>query len=94
MAQFVAIVHKDADSDFGVSFPDIDGVITAGETLDEAVAMAHEALTLHVDVYVEAGRGAPNQRPLEALVSDAEIMASAPIAFVVVTVEPTVRTAA
>ena len=30
---YVAIIHKDTDSDFGVSFPDFPGCITAGERL-------------------------------------------------------------
>ena len=42
---YVAIIHKDHDSDFGVSFPDFPGCITAGLTLDEAKGMALEALT-------------------------------------------------
>jgi predicted RNase H-like HicB family nuclease len=44
---YIAIVHKEADSDFGVSFPDFPGCITAGRTLDEAKDMAAEALTGH-----------------------------------------------
>jgi predicted RNase H-like HicB family nuclease len=36
MPAYVALIHKDADSDYGVSFPDPPGVITAGSTLDEA----------------------------------------------------------
>ena len=37
---YVAIIPKDPDSDFGVSFPDFPGCITAGRTLDEAKALA------------------------------------------------------
>ena len=36
MRQFIALIHKDTDSDYGVSFPDLPGVISAGSTLDEA----------------------------------------------------------
>ena len=46
MRYYIAVIHKDADSDFGVSFPDLPGCITAGRTLDEACAMATEALAL------------------------------------------------
>jgi len=42
---YIAIIHKDPDSDFGVSFPDFPGCITAGRTLDEAKEMAREALS-------------------------------------------------
>ena len=40
---YIAIIHKDPDSDFGVSFPDFPGCITAGRSLDEAKDMALEA---------------------------------------------------
>ena len=45
---YVAVVHKDAASDFGVSFPDFPGVVTSAPTLEEAIKRAGEALTLHV----------------------------------------------
>ncbi len=34
---------------YGVVFPDFIGCVSAGDTLDEATAMAHEALQLHVE---------------------------------------------
>jgi hypothetical protein len=42
---YIAIIHKELNSDFGVSFLDFPGCITAGRTLDEAKDMAAEALT-------------------------------------------------
>ncbi|MBW2343184.1 MAG: type II toxin-antitoxin system HicB family antitoxin, partial [Deltaproteobacteria bacterium] len=44
MANYIAIVHKDPKSDFGVSFPDFPGCITAGKNIDDAKDMAQEAL--------------------------------------------------
>ena len=35
MRQFIALIHKDAQSEFGVSFPDLPGCVTAGATLDD-----------------------------------------------------------
>jgi predicted RNase H-like HicB family nuclease len=32
MAEYIALIHKDAGSDFGVSFPDFPGCVTAGST--------------------------------------------------------------
>ena len=43
-AHYIALIHKDGDSCYGVSFPDVAGVITAGDTLDEALTGAAEAL--------------------------------------------------
>ncbi len=54
---YVAIIHKDLDSDFGVSFSDFPGCITAGRTLDEAKDMALEALSGHIEVMREDARG-------------------------------------
>ena len=45
--QYIGLIHKDTDSDYGVSFPDFPGVITAGATLDDARALAEEALSFH-----------------------------------------------
>jgi hypothetical protein len=36
MRQYIALIHKEANSDYGISFPDLPGVISAGKTLDEA----------------------------------------------------------
>ena len=46
MRNYIAIVHKEAKSDFGVSFPDFPGCITAGKDIDEAKDMAQDALFL------------------------------------------------
>jgi predicted RNase H-like HicB family nuclease len=44
MPHYIALIHKDADSCYGVSFPDWPGVFTAGETIDEAMQQAAEVL--------------------------------------------------
>jgi predicted RNase H-like HicB family nuclease len=71
MSQYIAIIHKDADSDYGVSFPDFPGCISAGETLDEAHRMAAEALQLHVEGMIEDGQAIPEPTGLEAAMQDA-----------------------
>ena len=50
---YVALIHKDVESDFGVSFPDFPGYVAAGVTIDEAQALALEALGLHLEGLVE-----------------------------------------
>jgi antitoxin HicB len=45
MPQYFALIHKDTDGCYGVSFPDIPGVITGGDTIDEAVQQAAEVLS-------------------------------------------------
>ncbi len=66
---YIAIIHKDPDSDFGVSFPDFPGCITAGRTLDEAKDMALEALTGHIEVMRETGEPVPDPSTLDEVMS-------------------------
>jgi predicted RNase H-like HicB family nuclease len=70
MRQYIGLIHKEAESDFGVSFPDFPGVVTAGVTLDEARAMAEEALAFHVDGLVEDGEAIPEPSSLEQVMAD------------------------
>ncbi len=72
MRQYIALIHKDADSDYGVSFPDLPGVISAGSTLDEARDMATEALALHIEGLVEDGEAIPEPSSLEDIMSNKE----------------------
>lgn len=72
MRNYIGLIHKDADSDYGVSFPDFPGVVTAGTNLDEARAMAEEALALHVEGLVEDGEAIPEPSSLENVMSDLE----------------------
>jgi antitoxin HicB len=41
---YIALIHKEPDSCYGVSFPDIPGVITGGDTIEEAMEQAAEVL--------------------------------------------------
>ncbi|MGX5849879.1 type II toxin-antitoxin system HicB family antitoxin [Mesorhizobium sp. PL10] len=71
MQHYIGLIHKDAESDFGVSFPDFPGLVTAGQDLDDARGMAEEALAFHIEGLVEDGEAIPEPSSL------AEIMASA-----------------
>ncbi|MCP9629443.1 type II toxin-antitoxin system HicB family antitoxin [Rhodopseudomonas palustris] len=44
MAHYVALIRQDTDGSYSVSFPDIPGVVTAGETIEEAEEEAAELL--------------------------------------------------
>lgn len=72
MAHYIALIHKDADSDYGVSFPDFPGCISAGVTLDEARDMAAEALGFHIEGMVEDGEAIPEPSSLEQVMADHE----------------------
>ena len=72
MRQYIALIHKDADSDYGVSFPDLPGVATAGFDLDDARHMAEEALALHLQGMEEDGEPIPEPSSLEVIMADRE----------------------
>lgn len=67
MAAYIALLRKDAGSDYGVEFPDFPGVVTAGSTLEEARAMAEEALAFHIEGMVEDGEALPEPRTLDQI---------------------------
>lgn len=68
--RYVAFVHKDKDSSYGVSFPDFPGCVSAGNTVDEAVANAVEALAFHVQGLEADGDPVPKPRSIEAFRND------------------------
>jgi predicted RNase H-like HicB family nuclease len=72
MRQYIALIHKDADSDYGVSFPDLPGCVTAGVDLDDARRMAEEALALHLAGMAEDAEPIREPSSLEAVMTDRE----------------------
>ena len=70
MPHYIALIHKDPDSDYGVSFPDFPGLATAGRTLDEARAMAEEALAFHLEGMIEDGQVIPGASSLDIVMAD------------------------
>ncbi len=70
MRNFIGLIHKEENSDYGVSFPDLPGVATAGIDLDDARRMASEALALHVEGMIADGDPIPEPSSLEAIMAD------------------------
>ena len=70
MAGYVALVHKDEGTSYGVSFPDVPGCISTGDTLDEALAKAAEALAGHLALMRVDGDIIPVARSPEAIKHD------------------------
>jgi len=63
--KFPIVVHKDADSDYGVLFPDIEGCFSAGSTIEEAISMAQEAAECHIEGLFIDGEPLPHMTPIE-----------------------------
>ena len=47
--KYPVIIHKDENSDYGVTFPDLPGCFSAGETIEEALSNAQEAAECHIE---------------------------------------------
>jgi len=89
--EYIAYLHKDNDSDYGVSFPDFPGCITAGSTLDEASRMAAEALAFHIKGMTEDGETIPEPSKLDAVAEEARKTNAVPFLVKVEVPEATVR---
>ena len=68
--RYVAMVHKQEDTGYGVSFPDFPGCIAAGDTLSEALADAANALAFHVEGMRDDKEPIPAPRELDEIVAD------------------------
>jgi predicted RNase H-like HicB family nuclease len=67
---YIAYLHKERNSDFGVSFPDFPGCVTAAKTLDEASRKAPEVLAFHIAGMLEDGEKIPKPSKIDDLVND------------------------
>jgi predicted RNase H-like HicB family nuclease len=77
---YIALIHKDLDSSYGVSFPDVPGIIAAADTLDEALIEGATALGFAFEDWVGE---IPTPRTLEALRQDPEFIEDSKDAVVV-----------
>lgn len=83
--KYIATVDKEKGSDYGVQFYDFPGCISAGETIEEAQAMATEALNGHIQLMLEDGDSIPKPSSLEVIISDNDHKDA--IAFLVISAE-------
>jgi predicted RNase H-like HicB family nuclease len=75
MRHYIAIVHKDESSCYGVLFPDVKGVFTAGDTLDEAFQQAREVLEFAAESWVEdTASDFPEPRTIDELRRDPDFL--------------------
>ncbi|WP_207633008.1 type II toxin-antitoxin system HicB family antitoxin [Devosia aurantiaca] len=57
--RYVAFIHKDSDSSYGISFPDVPGCISVGDTMDAVIANGAEALAFHISSMEADGEPVP-----------------------------------
>jgi antitoxin HicB len=78
MPYYIALIHKEADSCYGVSFPDLPGVFTAGDTIDEAMQKAVEVLEFAAEDWRNlTGREGLKPRTIDELRTDPDFQEGA-----------------
>jgi len=66
-------IHKDENSVYGVTVPDVPGCYSWGETIDEAIKNAKEAIYSHYEVMAETAEGLSiRSSKIEDLATDKE----------------------
>jgi predicted RNase H-like HicB family nuclease len=70
MKPYIAIVHKDPDSSYGLTFPDALGCFSAADDIDDLFANAAEALALWTEAMVADRQKIPAPRELSELQRD------------------------
>ena len=71
MTHYIALIHKEAESSYGVSFPDLPGVTTAADTIDEAIERASEVLAFAAEDWTKlTGTAFPTPRTIDDLRKD------------------------
>ena len=65
MHYFIAVVHQDGNSAYGVHFPDVPGCFSAADDISDLLTNASEALSLHLE-----GEFLPEARTLDAIRAD------------------------
>ena len=63
--KFPVVLHKDADSDYGVTVPDVPGCFTAGATVSEALENVQEALALHLEGLIADDQNLPQAQEVD-----------------------------
>src|SRR4051812_43862544 len=74
MPHSIALIHEDPGSCYGVSFPDVPGVFTAGKTLDETISKGSEGRGFAAEDWEATGSPFPAPRTLDALRADAAFL--------------------
>ncbi|MEO7099272.1 MAG: type II toxin-antitoxin system HicB family antitoxin [Luteolibacter sp.] len=60
----IAIEHERGKA-YGVQVPDLPGCFSAGDTLDEAITNASEAIAFHIEGLLDAGAKIPHPQTIE-----------------------------
>ena len=73
---YLGIVEKDAESAWGMWFPDMPGCFPAVDDFDDLSRMATELLHLHVETLERHGIAIPEPRSIAEVMTDKEVRRS------------------
>jgi antitoxin HicB len=67
--RYTIILHPEPEEGgYSVTVPALPGCVAQGETLEEAIALAREAIALHIAGLIEEGEDVPEQpEPIQVL---------------------------
>lgn len=71
--RFALALHSDDGVSYGVVVPDLPGCFSAGETFDEAISNAYEAVDGHVEILLEDGGSLPAPESLAVHQADPDL---------------------
>ena len=63
------VIHKDSDTAYGVTVPDLPGCFSAGDTIEDALTNTVEAIECHIEGILIDGEYLPNGKTIEAHIS-------------------------
>ena len=70
--RYVSFIHRD-DAGYGISFPDLPGCASVGDSIDDAIQRGREALAFHVEGLRVDGERIPPPRSIDAIKDDPEL---------------------
>jgi predicted RNase H-like HicB family nuclease len=70
MREYIAVIHKDPDHGYAVTFPDFPDLITFAAFLEGAPDVAASHLTIHLDEIERGGVALPEPSSFEAIAFD------------------------
>lgn len=71
MAAIIALIHGEPGA-YGISFPDFQGCISGGASIEEALHRGREALTFHIEGMEDVGEPFPKLREVSEIKADPE----------------------
>lgn len=63
--RYPVVIHKDPNSDYGVTVPDLPGCFSAGDTIDDALVQVVEAIECHIEGLMEDEEPIPTPHNIE-----------------------------